>query len=446
MLRISGPGPTKLLNGECVLSTSTIYAHRLRPNVFVQEIHIENPSTSTLTFGLSRKSAQLDNFKALNDEPDLKISSSQVKVGNSKQYYDIVVGQPNNPTSLTTKPNSQEILRLTTVIKISDLMHGLSEEKPNVEQMSKEVRKLWNQGFSISYSKAPNSLNMDLINSTVYYLLANSVSSSTLIQNIEEKQYKREDCFNAHNTLLFPSKLWLDLDTTRNVLDVAYRWKITLDKRGCSSLIRAGTEGVLQATILSLGGFKFTKEHLEFDVDPSELHRDYFFRGIVYNSDTRINVWVEVGIDNKPVLYVATNGTPANTKKFYACDAACLDEPVELKTDRVSLPVKLTDPLTPILYVTDDLNHIQELKHAIHVKEVVEAPPHEHHVIAMHKHGHRLGGLPTFFWVALIFLLVTFHLFLFKLIYNEYCRDENKLHNNYTSGRLRYSNSTYGRC
>jgi hypothetical protein len=40
----------------------------------------------------------------------------------------------------------------------------------------------------------------------------------------------------------------------------------------------------------------------------------------------------------------------------------------------------------------------------------------------LHKHGHRLGGLPTVFWVALGFLIVTFHLFLFKMIYNEYMR------------------------
>jgi hypothetical protein len=51
----------------------------------------------------------------------------------------------------------------------------------------------------------------------------------------------------------------------------------------------------------------------------------------------------------------------------------------------------------------------------------VSAPAHEHHVIALHKHGHHLGGLPTLFWVSICFLIVTFHLFLFKLIYNEYC-------------------------
>lgn len=35
-------------------------------------------------------------------------------------------------------------------------------------------------------------------------------------------------------------------------------------------------------------------------------------------------------------------------------------------------PVKLTEPLTAILYITQDREHIEELRHAIHVKEVAE--------------------------------------------------------------------------
>lgn len=35
-------------------------------------------------------------------------------------------------------------------------------------------------------------------------------------------------------------------------------------------------------------------------------------------------------------------------------------------------PVKLTEPLTAILYIASDKEHIEELHHAIHVREVVE--------------------------------------------------------------------------
>ncbi|CAG0915911.1 unnamed protein product [Notodromas monacha] len=94
---------------------------------------------------------------------------------------------------------------------------------------------------------------------------------------------------------------------------------------------------------------------------------------------------------------------------------------VEQSTQPQTFPVKLTDPFTAILYVTNDKKHIEELKHTIHVHEINEAPPHEQHVLSLHRHGHYLGGLPTSFWLAITFLVVVFHLFLFKLVYNEYC-------------------------
>ncbi len=47
------------------------------------------------------------------------------------------------------------------------------------------------------------------------------------------------------------------------------------------------------------------------------------------------------------------------------------------------------------------------------------APPHAHEVLALHRHGHKLGGLPIIFWIALAFLILIFHLFLLKIVLNE---------------------------
>jgi len=41
--------------------------------------------------------------------------------------------------------------------------------------------------------------------------------------------------------------------------------------------------------------------------------------------------------------------------------------------------------------------------------------------MVLHKHGHHFGGLPMLFWGTIGLLITVFHLFLFKLIYNEYC-------------------------
>lgn len=96
-------------------------------------------------------------------------------------------------------------------------------------------------------------------------------------------------------------------------------------------------------------------------------------------------------------MFVSVNNSAkdqkGNFQKLLACDAGCMDSPIQLRylrtvkkmglihifhalfvssAERVQLPVKLTDPLTPILYITDDSKHMNELKHTIHVKEVVE--------------------------------------------------------------------------
>lgn len=42
------------------------------------------------------------------------------------------------------------------------------------------------------------------------------------------------------------------------------------------------------------------------------------------------------------------------------------------RQERKMFPVKLTEPITAILYITQDKEHIEELRHAIHVKEVAE--------------------------------------------------------------------------
>lgn len=138
---------------------------------------------------------------------------------------------------------------------------------------------------------------------------------------------------------------------------------------------------------------------------------------------THVNISVTVGDDNRAVLGVALDRSDSD---YYGCDAGCLDSPVPLKQAYTNFPVKLTKPLTAVLYITSDHQHMQDLRKALHVHTVDEAPAHDHQVIAMHKHGHQLGGLPTFFWVSICFLIVVFHLFLCKLIINEYCANNDR--------------------
>lgn len=49
----------------------------------------------------------------------------------------------------------------------------------------------------------------------------------------------------------------------------------------------------------------------------------------------------------------------------------------------------------------------------------MDAPAPESHKIDLHKHGDSTG-LPMIFWVILIFILIVFHGFLFKILYTEW--------------------------
>lgn len=42
------------------------------------------------------------------------------------------------------------------------------------------------------------------------------------------------------------------------------------------------------------------------------------------------------------------------------------------RQNRHQFPVKVTEPLTAILYITEDKQHVMELHKALHVKEVAE--------------------------------------------------------------------------
>ncbi|XP_030383589.1 uncharacterized protein KIAA2013 homolog [Scaptodrosophila lebanonensis] len=295
---------------------------------------------------------------------------------------------------------------------------------------------LWATGFSISTSKAEQSLNGDRINATMYAVLSQvrsfefeemAANSPAIRDDIAKALTYAEGCYDSYHTLQ-AENLWRDMSTLENLNGLVSSWMVTLEKQGCHNLIRAGASGVIQAMVLSFGSFRFSNQHLECNMHPKFLHRDFHFRRLNYGNKTHVNVTIIVKEDNKAVINVALD---RSDRSYYACDGGCLDDPVLLTQNRRQFPVKLTEPLTAILYITEDKQHMEELHHAIHVKEVVEAPAHEQHVIALHKHGHQLGGLPTLFWVSVCAIIIVFHIFLCKLIIKEYCEPSDKLRYRY---------------
>lgn len=80
--------------------------------------------------------------------------------------------------------------------------------------------------------------------------------------------------------------------------------------------------------LLSIGGIRFRNHHLEMYLDPKDLHRDMFFRSIIFGKQNHVNISITVGHDNRAVIDVSIDNPNAEA---YACDAGCLDSPMKLR-------------------------------------------------------------------------------------------------------------------
>ncbi|KRZ93673.1 Uncharacterized protein T08_11889 [Trichinella sp. T8] len=369
---------------QCVQVVTTYFVHRTRPSVFIQHISISNPTDNTVILHLHRDDDTLQRFTKSRIESQSQVTAFQYTgSANGKVGMSVVLS------------NFAKLLHAFYTVTALD-------DYPIIEEHTQAWNQLWNSGLSISYSKAPNGLNGDMINGTMYYILCHYVLQS---DNSMEFSNRPSHCYSSHSTLL-PSKLWAKLNSVSTILSINSLWSYTLVEHGCGNLLYmsnllAGATGVVQALLLSFGALKHTAHHLEFDQQPQDLHRDFFFRNIYFTKSTYVNIRIMVNDENRAIMYASVNRTSPAGKELFACDAGCLDPPIELSSSSTLIPVKRTVPATPILYVTDQREHIERLKMSIHVREVANAPAHEHHIIALHKHGHRLGGLPPAFWFSL---------------------------------------------
>ncbi|KAH8412348.1 hypothetical protein KR009_001392 [Drosophila setifemur] len=457
----------------------TYYAHRTQPNVLMQELQITNTRNQVEEIELIMPRVNLPKLNKRTVPLSEPASVGMFTYSDLEVFTGTVQPQPEDPSKSIVisivrpllEPKLQLRKRGTVRIVYPIAVHyskpvaeaqvkGISEttETQATQAMTKLLQKLgskasgslnsintyrqehidvwtdlWATGFTISTSKAENSLNGDRINATMYAVLSQVRSfefeemGGSKRDDIAKALTYAEGCYDSYHTLQ-AENLWRDMSNLQQLNSLVSSWMLTLEKQGCHNLIRAGASGVIQAMVLSFGSFRFSNQHLECNIHPKFLHRDFHFRRLNYGNKTHVNVTIIVTDDNKAVINVALD---RSDRSYYACDGGCLDEPVLLTPNRRQFPVKLTEPLTAILYITEDKQHMEELHHAIHVKEVVEAPAHEQHLIALHRHGHQLGGLPTLFWVSVCAIIIVFHIFLCKLIIKEYCEPSDKLRYRY---------------
>ncbi|EMP41513.1 hypothetical protein UY3_01221, partial [Chelonia mydas] len=417
-------------------------------HLYLQRIHIANPTERVIAFEASTPSPPssvlgakfVTSLEKVGDRQFL-FSSGRVLLASSSKVVLVVVAAKKLVTRVQVAPKSHFHETVLSVVYTSEPIEPSSLEETfsklrelakkemlevmqmGVEELFQEHQQTWSDLFisgvemrKITDSHTPSSKT---VNMTLYYVL--SCMPAPLLdpliggedrEKMEANLNYADHCFSGHATM-HAENLWPEkLSSVPQILQLSDLWKLTLQKRGCKSLVAAGVHGLMQGMVLSFGGLQFTENHLQFQADPDVLHNSYSLRGIHYNKDL-INLAVLLDAEGKPFLHVSVKFQDKPVR-LYACEAGCLNEPVELTSELRghTFPVMVTQPITPLLYISTDLTHLQDLRHTLHLKAILA---HEEHMAKQYP------GLPFLFWFSVASLITLFHLFLFKLIYNEYC-------------------------
>ncbi|XP_060787483.1 uncharacterized protein KIAA2013 homolog isoform X2 [Neoarius graeffei] len=427
---------------DCVVIREEHIVHRSRPNVYIQRVHINNPTDNTVSVEASGESPSFRSVAETLEDKEFMLSTGKV-LTEKKETVLMAVGTKRFSTRFQVPAKSDHTENIVSVIHMSEpvepsktdetfskLRDDVRREmvellRAKLEDLVQEHQQMWADLFvsgieirKITDAHTPSSRT---VNTTLYYILSSSTApllESTLSteerDKLESSLNYADHCFSGHATM-HAENLWPErVSGAASLLQLVNLWTLTLQKRACKALVSAGAHGMMQAVTLSFGGLQFTENHLQFQAEPSVLHNSYSLRGLRYHRD-RISLSVVADAEGRPSLHVSVKPQDEDKPvKLYACEAGCINEPVELTSEPRGhvFPVLVTQPLTPLLYISTDLRHLQDLRHTLHVKAILA---HDEHMAKQNP------GLPFLFWFSVASLVALFHLFLFKLIYNEYC-------------------------
>ncbi|XP_031550288.1 uncharacterized protein KIAA2013 homolog [Actinia tenebrosa] len=441
-----------LWSQSCVLVENVVFIHRSHPSLLVQEIHVTNHAEIPASVSLNQKGAK-EWRKASTKSDSIKGKSGLVNydihhgniayVDENFPGVNVTIATTKKPETLNIKSRSSADIRHVAVVHTSihsnekvpaknfdkDELEGLAKkdfemimkdfDPKEINNSHKSVwNKLWETGVHVDPRHDADTPPGIEVNATMYYLLStfptpdyNIHGNSQNSEEIESLLHAPEHCFGGPPTM-HSASLWPIPRTEAAVARMMSSWKKVLTQNGCSSLIKAGGTGIAQAMTLSFGGLQFSAGLFEFAANPASLHTSVTFRHIHLYKGIFINVSVIINdhTGHAEKLFIQAKGNEKTP--LYACEAGCQYEPVELSSSSVVFPVRMTKPVTPILYISKKKGQLQNIKKNVFIKDAHQESLKHHHVF------HHVG-LPAKFWVSIVFLIVAFHLYLVKLIYSE---------------------------
>ncbi|XP_068704275.1 uncharacterized protein KIAA2013 homolog [Montipora foliosa] len=442
----------------CVIVENVVYAHRSQSSVLVQEVIVVNRGHSEiqvlLEHGGSTNSWEGSKTKSLSFERTMDPSRAHYTLSHgkiahldsSKPDINVTVATSRVPSEITVQARSSGIFRHFTVVRTSVVLGKLTTPAAsvNIEQLqeaaTKELRALvsmekpeslrtshteaWTElfetGLFVDPRHDPDTPSGLEVNSTMYYVLSSFPSLVHDITNTDSKEEEREKledllhipdhCFGGPPTM-HSASLWPMPRTEAGVTKMAALWQRLLEQNGCSALVKAGAIGIVQAITLSFGGLQFSAGHFEFAANPASLHTTITFRHLHLYEYMDVNLTVTVNEDTGHAETLTVKPVKGGKIPLYACEAGCQYDPVEVTEHEVTFPVRMTKPVTPLLYISHNKSELLELRKHVFMKDA--------HEESLKNHARHRSRLPTKFWVTIAFLIIGFHLYLAKIIYSE---------------------------
>lgn len=437
----------------CVIVENVIYAHRSQSSVFVQEVVVVNHGHSGIKVLLTHEGAKSwkgSTTKSLSFERTMDPSKAHYTLSHgqvahadkSEPDINVTIATSRVPSEMTVQGQSTGILRHLTVVHTSSLFSLKPAPRVNIEKLQEEAEKelralvsldspeslreshatAWKEltetGLFVDPRHDPDTPSGLEVNTTMYYVLSSFPSRANGASNpqahkdeMEKLLHIPDHCFGGPPTM-HSASLWPMPRTESGVTKIAALWQRLLEQNGCSALVKAGAVGINQAITLSFGGLQFSAGHFEFAANPASLHTTIVFRHIHLYEDMDIYLTVLVNAETGHAEKLLVKPVKGGKTPLYACEAGCQYDPLEVGEAEVTFPVRMTRPVTPLLYISHNKSELLELRKHVFIKDAHEESLKNHHV-------HRRSGLPAKFWVTIAFLIVGFHLYLAKLIYSE---------------------------
>ncbi|XP_046859129.1 uncharacterized protein KIAA2013 homolog [Xenia sp. Carnegie-2017] len=430
---------------SCVVVEHIIYANQEKPTLLVQEIIINNHVNGPVQVKFQHHGQkQLKNSKLFHE------NFSAVKPGQSSIPLSVLITTINHPTKrdtdLVVAVGSSSIAPIETVpfesvksltfltavssqavpqvkpttnaqmkvqnslhkVVINNLKNALHQEESLREDHVSAWRKIWESGVTVAIHRHPDTPAGEIVNLTMYYVL----SSLTTTISKSPLKYFPGKCYQGVPTM-HTALLWKSPYSETDISDLAMKWKTALTTQGCESFFDRGPVYLHQAMVLSFGGFTFASDHLEFAANPATLQTNIMFHHIeCYGNFIDVEVLVGQQLSQAAEIKVWAE---KKQDTLFACEAGCQFPPVMLNSAGMTFPVKITSPVTPLLYISKNESHLFTLKNMDFIQQAWKDTRFQSKQSQTY--------LPATFWAFIAFLIIAFHLYLVKLIYSECYRE-----------------------